>query len=147
MPVKTSNSANFATANRAASTTSASTTYVSSGTGVALTLLSTGNVLVISSGPCGNTTTADGIKVAVYRTTGAIPTAGSAVTGSALTCEYVFTALTGNLNSFFTTMDIDTAGTIGTAYNYYIAFAAITGGTANVGSAAPGVATITAVEI
>jgi hypothetical protein len=146
MPVTTSNTANFKSASLASSVTSASTTYVSTGTGVAVTPASTGNVLVVSTGPCGNTT-GNGVKVKIYRTTGAIPANNVAVTGTALTSEYTFTFLTGVLASAFSTMDVDTGPTIGTAYNYYIAYASVTGGSATISSAGPGVATITAIEI
>ena len=135
MPVTTTNANNFAqgygTGTSVTSTTTAN--YVSSGIGVAFTPKSTGNALVISTGQCGNTTTGDGINVAVWRTTGAIPANNATATGSSMTCIYNFTALTGNLQNAFTTIDVDNP-TIGTAYNYYIAYEAVTGGTASIGT-------------
>ncbi len=145
MPVKTDNSTNSATTNFAAQVTSASTTFVSSGVGIAFTPSSTGKILVTAAGPCGNTTTADGVKVAIFRTTGAIPANNVATTGTQLTTVFIYTALTGVLMSTFTTVDIDSP-TIGTAVNYYIGYAAVTGGTASIGSASA-IGTITALEI
>ena len=135
MPVTTSNAQNFAQGYGTGTSVTSTTTvnFVSSAIGVAFTPKSTGNVLVISTGQCGNATTADGINVVIYRTTGAIPANNATATGTALTCIYNFTALTGNLQEAFTTIDLDSP-TIGTAYNYYIAYEAVTGGTASIGT-------------
>jgi hypothetical protein len=135
MPVTTLNGENFAqsygTGTSVTSTTTAN--YVSSAIGVAFTPKSTGNILILTSGLCGNTTTGDGINIVVYRSTAAIPANNATATGTALSCVFNFTALTGNLVSGFSTQDLDTP-TIGTAYNYYIAYEAVTGGTASIGT-------------
>jgi hypothetical protein len=135
MPVTTLNANNYAQAYGTGSSVTSTTTanYVSSAIGVAFTPKSTGNVLIITSGVCGNNTTADGINVVVYRTTGSIPANNATATGTAMANVFTFTALTGNLVSAFVTTDVDTP-TIGTAYNYYIAYEAIAGGTASIGT-------------
>ena len=135
MPVTTLNANNFAQSYGTGTSVTSSTTanFVSSAIGVAFTPRSTGNVLIISSGVCGNNTTADGINVSIFRTTGSIPANNATATGTQLSCVFTFTALTGNLASCFITQDLDTP-TIGTAVNYYIAYEAVTGGTASIGT-------------
>ena len=135
MPVTTSNASNFAqsygTGTSVTSTTTAN--FVSSAIGVAFTPKSTGNVLIIAAGVCGNNTTADGINVQVWRTTAAIPANNATAVGTGMSNIFTFTALTGNLASAFATLDFDSP-TIGTAVNYYIAYEAVTGGTASIGT-------------
>ena len=135
MPITTANANNYAqgygTGTSVTSTTTAN--YVSSAIGVAFTPKSTGNVLILTSGVCGNNTTADGINIQIWRTTAAIPANNATAVGTGLSTVFTFTALTGNLASAFATMDLDTP-TIGTAVNYYIAYEAVTGGTASIGT-------------
>ncbi len=103
-------------------------------------------MLVIAQGSCNNGTTGDGVTVQVFRTTGSIPANGSATTGSALTSTYTYTFLTGLGPGVFVTVDLDLP-TIGTAFNYYIAYKAVTGGTASLGVATIGVGGLIVVEL
>ena len=91
-----------------------------------------GRILIIISGYCNNNTASDGIKVQIRHGTGAAPTNGAALTGTA---DGNFTALINGAQTFttpFSTQAIVTGLSASTAYWIDLSQAAITGGTASV---------------
>ena len=104
------------------STTSGS--YVSTGFGVPFTPIFTGNSTInfVASIAFDN-----GCDIAIYRTTGNIPTLGSATTGTNIVAGRSQTSAIGYAQ--FPLQYLDTGLTLNTAYNYYAAFLSFGGAT------------------
>jgi len=104
------------------STTSGS--YVSTGFGVPFTPIFTGNSTInfVASIAFDN-----GCDIAIYRTTGSIPTLGSATTGTNIVAGRSQTSAVGYAQ--FPLQYLDTGLTLNTAYNYYAAYLSFGGAT------------------
>lgn len=108
-----------------------STTPVSTGLGVSLAPGST-RVLLESALTVAQNTANDGVTVAIYRSTSAIPAAGSAPGGTdTLLWQDTWTAAIANGQEILSAILLDTGRTAGTTYYYYVAIAAVTGGQAS----------------
>jgi hypothetical protein len=117
------------------STASVSPNYVSTGQGASLAP-STTRILLVGAFRAYNTTVGDGVILLIYRSTVGIPAAGNAPGGGdTLVWDGVHTqeGLASNPQSFGAHL-LDTGLTAGTNYYYYMAMAALTGGTAEFAS-------------
>jgi len=94
-------------------------TFKSTGLGVTITPQVTGSIWVDFSASANSTSTTNLITVALFRTTGGIPSAGASTTGSEITAS---SAITAGANIQLSNIYVDTGLTIGTAYNYYLAW-------------------------
>jgi hypothetical protein len=118
-------------------TTTTSTTDVSTGIGLAIGANYTARFLILYQSVGSNNTANSGLTMRVYRTTGTIPTSGSAVTGSSVggatnsdLCQIV--SATANAQGTLVGLVIDTPG-IG-FFSYYLSIRALTSGTATIPS-------------
>ena len=129
----------------AALTTTSSPTLVSTGVGVTVTSQYTGRYLLLFQGPFSHSSTDAASLYSIQRTAagGAIPTNGSAITGTTVVEGQVVSA-SGTVVNTASLIAIDTPG-VGT-FSYYIAFAAQSAGTVSFSSAALA-GTLIAVEI
>lgn len=122
----------LAWASLGAATTTASTALVSSGLGVSVTPAGT-QVRVRGVYIVSNNTAGDGVQVAVYRSTAGIPAAGAAPAAGDVSVYSSGPLLSSAANQQqaggFELLQ--TGLTAGTKYYFYIAFAAVTGGTAS----------------
>lgn len=110
----------------------ANTTGVMMGLAGSITPIKSGNVLILITGSLSNNTASDGAKGQIRYGTGAAPTNGAALTGTAVGNQprALNNASTAALVTPVAFAAIVTGLTLGTAYWIDIALAAITGGTA-----------------
>lgn len=98
----------------------ASSTQQSYGAGVTITLRNSGRVFTEAQIYINSSVANTAVNVYLYRTTGAVPAQGSAVSGTGLITKQFFTASTTILlPTVF--MWTDTGPTNGTTYSYYFA--------------------------
>jgi len=117
--------------NVAAPAGTTSTTGLMMGLAGAITPAHSGNVLLIVSGTLTNGTTSDGASLQIRYGTGAAPTNGAALTGTAVGNNIADNNPVTNKIPF-SVQAVVTGLTVGTAYWVDVGLAAITGGTASI---------------
>jgi hypothetical protein len=118
--------------NAAAPTATASTTSVMMGMNLTVTPTRSGTLVISGSGQMANGTINDGATVQLYYGTGAAPTNGAAVSGTALGSPQTHTSLVAaDTAGWSFTIPLSNA-TIGTTYWIDVALKAVTGGSASV---------------
>jgi hypothetical protein len=122
----------FQSAVLSANYTTTSTTLVSTGLGVTLTPEDT-KVMLDGRAVVNNNTAGDGVTVAIYQSTVGIPAAGSApASGDTAILQVNITSSAASQNQVVPLALPVTSLTAGTKYYFYLAVAAVTGGTAQV---------------
>lgn len=108
-----------------------STTAVSSAFGVSFQA-STTSVRLIGMATITNNTATDGVTLTLYRSTAAIPAAGAAPGGSDVALYAITRTISVASNpDAIPILIVDSGRTVGSTYYYYLALAAVTGGTAS----------------
>lgn len=131
----------YVTTLSAAPTGSASATLVALGLNTTYRPRQTGRVLVLLSAVAGNNTTTDGMTYNLYFGTGAAPSNGAAVSGTAIGSLQTITSLVAselttsvNLHGIVTGLVADSVNSLGatvagTTYWFDVMFSNVTGGT------------------
>jgi hypothetical protein len=97
-----------------------------------ITPKSSGKVVFTITGQLNQTVTADGVTWALAEGTGTAPANAATATGTIISAQQTWTALTGNLSTPFATVASVTGLGAGTAVWFDLQIADVTGGTASV---------------